>query len=72
MQSLGGAAANLVTYLGKKATVQQIIGELELGHRTVVSFDILMQNFYKLQHGRNDKLQGFINKLEGALDAVQL
>ena len=43
---------------------------LELAHRTATSFDRLIHNFYKLQPGRNGKVQGFMNRLEGALAAV--
>ena len=43
---------------------------LELAHRTASSFDRLIHNFYKLQPGRNEKVQGFMKRLEGALAAV--
>ena len=46
---------NLVQYLGPQVLVSEIINKLELVYGTVVSFDILMQNFYKLQHGKAEK-----------------
>ena len=33
-----------------------IINKLELVYSTVESFDILMQNFYKLQQGKTEKV----------------
>ena len=47
VQSLHGAPADLVQYLGLQALVSEIINKLELVYGTVASFDILMQNIYK-------------------------
>ena len=55
VQSLCGAAADLVQYLGLQTLLSEIINKLELVYGTVASFDILMQNFYKLQQGRTEK-----------------
>ena len=46
--SLHGATADLIQYLGPQALVAEIINKLELVYGTVASFDILMQNLYKL------------------------
>ena len=46
-----GTMADLVQYLGLQALVSEIISKLELVYGTVTSFDILMQNLYKLQQG---------------------
>ena len=51
IQLLCRAVANLVQYLGPQALVSEIIIMLELIYGTMVSFDILMLNFYKLQQG---------------------
>ena len=45
VQSLFGAKANLVWYLGWHAPVSN---KLELIYGTMASFDILLQNVYKL------------------------
>ena len=48
--SLCTAMANLVWYLGLQATVSEII----------IIFDILMQNFYKLQQGKSEKVTLYV------------
>ena len=45
------ATADLVQYLDPQALVAEIINKLELVYGTVASFDILMQNLYKLHQG---------------------
>ena len=47
VQSLHGATADFVQYLGTQALVEVIINKLELLYGTVASFDILMPKFYK-------------------------
>ena len=37
----------------------------------MVSFDILMQKFYKLQQGKTEKVTIYVTQLEGSLNAVQ-
>ena len=37
----------------------------------MTSFDILMQNFYKLQQGKVEKATLYVTQLEGALNVVQ-
>ena len=34
-------------------------------------FDILMQNFYKLQQSKSERVTLYVTQLEGALNAVQ-
>ena len=48
MQSLRGAAADMVHYMGPTASVSEILEKLSVIFGTVVSFDVLMQNFYKI------------------------
>ena len=35
-----------------------------------MSFDVLMQNFYKISQG-NEKVPSFVTKLEGTLNQIQ-
>ena len=58
--SLCRAAANNVQYLGLQALVLEIINKLELVYDIMASFDILMQNFYKLQQSRTEKVMLYI------------
>ena len=60
-----------VHYLGLQAPVSEIINKLELIYGTLASFNILMQNFYKLQQGKTEKVLVYVTHLEGALNTVQ-
>ena len=69
--SLPSAMADLVQYLGLHAPVSEIINSFELVYGTVAFFDILMQNFYKLQQGKSEKVTVYVTQLERALNACQ-
>ena len=43
--------------------------EVMLG--TFASFDVLMQNLYKLKQARMERVTAFVTLLEGALNVVQ-
>ena len=49
----------------------EIINKLELLYGTVTSFDILVQNIYKLLQGKMEKVTLYVAQLEGALNAIQ-
>ena len=55
MQSLRGAAADMAHYIGPTASVSKILEKLSVIFGTVASFDVLMQNFYKISQG-NEKV----------------
>ena len=38
----------------------------------VASFDVLMQNFYKVTQGNHEKVPSFATRLEGTLNQIQL
>ena len=69
MQSLKGAAADMSHYMGPTAGVSEILEKLSGIFGTVVSFDVLMQNFYKISQG-NKKVPSFVTKLEGTLNQI--
>ena len=66
MQSLKGAAADIARYMGPTARVSDILEKLSVIFGTVASFDVLMQNFYKISLG-NEKVPSFVTRLEGTL-----
>ena len=39
---------------------------------TVESFDVLMQNFYKVTQGNHEKVPSFATRLEGTLNQIWL
>ena len=69
MQSLKGAAADMACYMGPTASVSKILEKLSVIFGTVASFDMLMQNFYKISQG-NEKMPSFVTKLEGTLNQI--
>ena len=71
MQSLIGAAADMACYMGPTAGFSKILGKLSVIFGTIMSFDVLMQNFYKISQG-NEKVPSFATKLEGTLNQIQI
>ena len=71
MQSLKGAAADMARYMGPTASVSNILEKLSVIFGTVASFDVLMQNFYKILQG-NEKVPSFVTQLEGTLNQIQI
>ena len=69
MQSLRGAAAGMARYMGPTASVSKILEKLSVIFGTITSFDMLMQNFYKISQG-NEKVPSFATKLEGTLNQI--
>ena len=58
--------------MGPTASVREILQKLMVIFRTVASFDVLMQNFYKVTQGNNEKVPSFATRLEGTLNQIQL
>ena len=71
MQSLRGAAADMACYMGPTASVSEILEKLLVIFGTVTSFDILMQNFYKILQG-NKKVPSFVTWLEGTVNQIRI
>ena len=69
MQSLKGAAADMAHYMGPTTGVSDILEILSVIFGTVASFDVLMQNFYKISQG-NKKVPSFATWLEGTLNQI--
>ena len=72
MRSLKGAAADMTCYMGPTASVSEILEKLLVIFGTVASFDILMQNFYKISQGGNEKVPSFMTRLEGTLNQIRI
>ena len=69
MWSLKGVAADMACYMGPTAGVSDILEKLSVIFGTVASFDVLMQNFYKILQG-NEKVPSFATWLEGSLNQI--
>ena len=72
IRSLKGAAADMAQYMGPTAGVSDILDKLTVIFRTVASFDVLMQNFYKITQGNNEKVPSLATRLEGTLNQIRL
>ena len=70
--SLKGAVADMAQYMGPTASVREILQKLMVIFRMVASFDVLMQNFYKVTQGNHEKVPSFATRLEGTLSQIWL
>ena len=71
MQSLKGATADMAHCMGPTAGVSEIMEKLSIIFGTVASFDVLMQNFYKISQG-HEKVPSFVTWLEGTLNQIRI
>ena len=55
VRSLKEAAVDMAQYMGPTASVSDILQKLTVIFRTVASFNVLMQNFYKVTQGNHKK-----------------
>ena len=72
MRSLKGAAADMACYMGPTASVSEILEKLSVIFGRVTSFDLLMQNFYKILQGGSKKVPSFMTRLEGTLNQIRI
>ena len=72
MKSLKRAVADMAQYMGPTASVSNILEKHLVIFGTVASFDVLMQNFYKIMQGNNEKVPSFTTRLEGTLNQIRL
>ena len=70
VQSLKGAVADMAQYMGPTASVREILQKLMVIFRMVVSFDVLIQTFYKVIQSNNEKVPSFTTRLEGTLNQI--
>ena len=72
IRSLKGAAADMARYMGPTASTDHILQKPSVIFVTVASFDVLMQNIYKVTQGNNKKVLSFATRLEGTFNQIQL
>ena len=58
-------------YMGPTAGVSEILEKCSVIFGTVVSFDVFMQNFYKISQG-NEKVPSFVTRLEGTSNQIRI
>ena len=59
-------------YMGPTTSVTHILQKLSVIFDTTASFDILMENFYKVTQGNKEKVLSSTMRLEGTLNQIQL
>ena len=64
--------ADMAWNIGPIASVLHILRKLSVIFGTVASFDVLMQNFYKVTQGNNEKVLSFSTKLKETLNQIRL
>ena len=72
VRSLKGVLADMAWYMGPTASVSKILQKLTILFGTVPSFNVLMQNFYKVTQGNHEKVPSFGTRLEGTLNQIRL
>ena len=72
IRSLKGAVEDMVCYMGPTASVSEILEKLSVIFGMVASFDMLMQNFYKITQGGSEKVPSFVTRLEGTLNQIRI
>ena len=70
-KSCVGDAANVICCLLPGATLDDIIEKCKWLYESVESFYTLMQEFYRIVHGKNERVQAFVLSLEQALKAIK-
>ena len=68
MRSLKGAVTDMAHYIGPTAGVSKILEKPLVIFGTIMSFDILMQKFYKISQEGSKKVPSFMTRLEGTLN----
>ena len=62
----------MARYMVPTASITHILHKIFVIFGTVASFDVLMQKFYKVIQGNNEKVPSFVTRLEGTLNQIQL
>ena len=72
VRSLKGAVVDITQYMSSTASISDIFQKLMVIFGMVVSFDVLMQNFYKVTQGNHKKVSSFATRLEGTFNQIRL
>ena len=70
--SLREAAVDMARYMGPTTSVAHILQTLTVIFGTAASFEVLMQNFYKVTQSNHTKVPSFGMRLEGTLNQIWL
>ena len=62
----------MACYMGPTAGISKILEKLSVIFGRVASFNMLMQIFYKIMQGGNEKMPSFMTRLEGTLNQIRI
>ena len=62
----------MAQYMGPTASISKVLQKLTVIFGTVASFNVHMQNFYKVTQGNHEKVPSFTTRLEGTLNQIGL
>ena len=71
-KSCVGDVADAISCLPPRATLDDIIEKFKWLYGSVKSFDTLMQEFYRIVQGENERVQTFVLHSERALNVIKL
>ena len=72
VKSLKGALVDMTWYMGPTTSMAHILQKLTIIFSPMASFDILMQNFYKVTQGNHENVPSCATRLEGTLNQIRL
>ena len=72
VRSLKGTAGDMAWYMGPTTSMTHILQKLAVIFGTAWSFDLLMQNFFKVTQDNHEKVPSFAMKLEGTHNQISL
>ena len=72
VHSLKGAVVDMARYIGPTTSMTHILQKLTIIFSTVVLFDMLIQNLYKVTQSNHEKVPSFATRLEGTLNQIRL
>ena len=70
-KSCVGDVADVICCLPQGATLDDILEKFKWVYGSVESSDTLMQELYRIVHGKSEKVQTFVLHLERALKAIE-
>ena len=72
VRSLNGAAVDMAQYMGSTTSMAHILQKLTIIFGIVASFDVLMQNFYKVTQDNHEKVPSSATRMEEAFSQTRL
>ena len=69
--SLRGAAADVVRNMGPDVPLDLIIKKFSIIYGNVKSFDLMMREFYRADHGEDESIPSYATRIERLLSQIR-